>query len=592
MLYTVVKTVGVTALLCTSVHSAVLPFSHATPEVPWKRNGLFSGQEKRTDSCVNGPHTRNCWKNGFSVATDMDEKWPSALKTVKYDFDITTMTLSPDGVAKEMIVVNGQYPGPTIVADWGDIIEVNVKNGLALNGTGVHWHGLRQLGTNGMDGVDGVTECPIAPGENRTYIFQATQYGSSWYHSHYSVQYGDGMSGGIIINGPATANYDIDLGIYPFTDWFHGPVFTLNAAVLHAKGPPTADNLLVNGSMTSLSGGTYATTTLTPGKRHLLRLVNTGINNWVHVSLDGHPFKVIAADFIPIVPFTTNSLAIAVGQRYDVIIDANNTIENYWLRVGTGGGKCDGPNANAENIRAVFHYDSAPPTTPTYTASAATLPTGCYDETKIVPFVGTQVPQELPEEMTLSFFQSEATGNLVRWQVDGHAMMVDLENPTVQQIQRGVTTFKEEENVFVVGEKHQWQYWVIQQDSLTAPPIPHPIHLHGHDFYVLDQVANAKWAGDISRLSTNNPIRRDTATLPGGGYLVLAFESDNPGVWVMHCHIPFHLSAGLSVQFIERADEIFEHNGNFTGIGDTCHSWGSFMRQYYPNGITPGDSGL
>lgn len=118
----------------------------------------------------------------------------------------------------------------------------------------------------------------------------------------------------MIIHGPATGDYDIDLGALPFTDWFHASLFTVNAATAHAKGPPTADNLLVNGSMTSSSGGQYAVTTLTPGKTHRLRLVNTGINNWVHVGIDGHPFTVIAADFVPIEPFEATSLNIAVGK--------------------------------------------------------------------------------------------------------------------------------------------------------------------------------------------------------------------------------------------------------------------------------------
>lgn len=75
---------------------------------------------------------------------------------------------------------------------------------------------------------------------------------------------------------------------------------------------------------------------------------------------------------------------------------------------------------------------------------------------------------------------------------------------------------------------------VIQQ-AATAPPLPHPIHLHGHDFYVLAQAAGAQWNGDISTLKMDNPIRRDTATLPAQGYLVLAFESDNPGAWLSKC---------------------------------------------------------
>ena len=75
-----------------------------------------------------------------------------------------------------------------------------------------------------MDGANGITECPTAPGMTKTYKFKATQYGTSWYHSHYSVQYGDGIVGPMIIHGPSTENYDIDLGTLPITDWFHAPM--------------------------------------------------------------------------------------------------------------------------------------------------------------------------------------------------------------------------------------------------------------------------------------------------------------------------------------------------------------------------------
>ena len=157
----------------------------------------------------------------------------------------------------------------------------------------------------------------------------------------------------------------------------------------------------------------------------------------------------------------------------------------------------------------------------------------------------------------------------------------------------------------------QWQYWVIQQDNSTAPPVPHPIHLHGHDFFVLAQQANAVWNGDISTLNMNNPVRRDTATLPALGYLVLAFESDNPGAWLvsyttirsteicadvisqMHCHIPFHISGGLGVQFVERKDEILKSNGDLGAMQQGCADWQKYHAEHWPNGILiEGDSGL
>jgi len=522
----------------------------------------------------------------------MDEHWPDTGKVVKYHLDITDEVMSPDGFEKPVMVVNGQFPGPTLVADWGDTLEITVTSHLTTNGTGLHWHGFRQLGSNEMDGVNGITECPIAPGQTRVYRFKATQYGTTWYHSHYSVQYGDGIWGTIIINGPSTKNYDIDLGTYPITDWFHASIFAVNAAALHATGPPIADNVLVNGSMTSSSGGKYAVTTLTPGKSHLLRIVNVGINNWVHVALDGHKFTVVSADFVPIVPYETDSLSLSVGQRYDVVINANATTSNYWFRVGTGG-TCDGPNANAANIRSIFRYAGAGSGDPNSTA-AAPLPTGCYDEA-VVPYVKTSVPQEVPEELKVGFTNTAGSGNLVQWLVNGIPMDVELDYPTLQHVADGNDTFAASRHVFKVGEKNQWQYWVIQQDA-AAPPLPHPIHLHGHDFYVLDQQTGVTWSGDISRLKTDNPIRRDTATLPAQGYLVLAFESDNPGAWLMHCHIPFHISAGLGVQFLERMDEITGHIGSLDETQKGCKSWTTFEKNY-PGSINgsiliEGDSGL
>ena len=148
------------------------------------------------------------------------------------------------------MLINNQYPGPTITANWGDMIQVTVKNSLPNNGTSMHWHGMRQLGSNVMDGVNGITECPIAPGDTKTYTFQATQYGTTWYHSHFSVQYGDGIVGPLVINGPAAANYDIDLGPYPVTDWYYSTTDRLSIAaennLQQGAAPPPADTIPVS----------------------------------------------------------------------------------------------------------------------------------------------------------------------------------------------------------------------------------------------------------------------------------------------------------------------------------------------------------
>lgn len=87
--------------------------------------------------------------------------------------EIQNITLAPDGQARQVQCFNGTIPGPAIIADWGDDIVIHVTNGLEYNGTAIHWHGIRQLGTSEYDGVPGVTQCPISPGDELTYKFHA-----------------------------------------------------------------------------------------------------------------------------------------------------------------------------------------------------------------------------------------------------------------------------------------------------------------------------------------------------------------------------------------------------------------------------------
>jgi len=96
---------------------------------------------------------------------------------------IDNATIAPDGFERLSMVINGKLPGDLIEAWWGDIIEVEHTNNLQDNGTSLHFHGLRQLNTNEMDGVASITQCPVPGGGSITQTFVATQYGHTWYHS-------------------------------------------------------------------------------------------------------------------------------------------------------------------------------------------------------------------------------------------------------------------------------------------------------------------------------------------------------------------------------------------------------------------------
>ncbi|KAK7518617.1 putative multicopper oxidase, type 1 [Phyllosticta citriasiana] len=544
--------------------------------------------------CSNGPNTRGCWANGYSIATDFDAKWPNTGRTVKYNLEITNSTCNPDGaVARPCLLFNGQLPGPTIYANWGDMIQVTVTNKMPSNGTSVHWHGIRQYQTNSQDGTNGLTECPLAPGDTKTYTFQATQFGTSWFHSHFSTQYGDGASGQIVINGPASANYDEDLGTFTLSDWYYRGSFGIEALTMAAlqKGQPgpNPDNILVNGTSKSATGtGSYSTTTMKPGKRYRLRLINNSVIDAIWVSLDGHSMQVITADFVPTVPWNTNWLLVAIGQRYDVIITANQTASNYWFRANSAPG-CN--TTSALNGKAIFKYDGAPAGDPATTNTPQ--PGGC-DEPLPTPVVPNTVPsatfmsqvKNLGVDLTVSNVTTNQQ-NIVFWGINMTAIDIDWEKPTIQYVMDKNTTYPHTYNLIELPTSDIWTYWIIQETAGTKVPIAHPMHLHGHDFYILGYGTGIfDTATSPSKLNFNNPTRRDSAILPARGWLAIAFPTDNPGSWLMHCHIANHISEGLGVQFLESKDKIRLPGPDYQR---TCANWD----KYWATSIYPKtDSGL
>lgn len=192
------------------------------------------------DACSgNTASNRSLWCD-YDISTNYYDVVPDTGVTVEYWFELTNITASPDGYARNVLTVNGSFPGPTIEANWGDTVIVHVTNSLSNNGTSLHFHGIRQNYTNSMDGVNSITQCPVAPSHSVTYTWRATQYGSSWYHSHYSLQAWEGVFGGIVIHGPSTANFDTDLGMLVLNDWDHQTVDELYTSA-ETSGPPTLD---------------------------------------------------------------------------------------------------------------------------------------------------------------------------------------------------------------------------------------------------------------------------------------------------------------------------------------------------------------
>jgi FtsP/CotA-like multicopper oxidase with cupredoxin domain len=302
-----------------------------------------------------------------------------------------------------------------------------------------------------------VTECPIPPGGSKVYTFLATQYGTSWYHSHFSAQYGNGVVGTIQINGPASLPYDIDLGVFPLSDYYYQ---TADAIQIFTKnnGPPPSDNVLFNGTNVHpvTGAGKYATVTLTPGKRHRLRIINTSVENHFQVSLNNHTMTVIQSDFVPVNAFTTNSLFLGIGQRYDVTIDASQAVSNYWFNVTFGGqGFCGG--SNNPHPAAIFRYQGAPATNPTYQGVAPT-DSQCLDTLSLVPVVSRTAATAgfNPNPGNTIPVHLDVTGTpLFVWRVNGSSIDVDWNKPVIKYVMDNNSSYPATENIISVNTVNQ-----------------------------------------------------------------------------------------------------------------------------------------
>jgi FtsP/CotA-like multicopper oxidase with cupredoxin domain len=397
-----------------------------------------------------------------------------------------------------------------------------VTNSLQNNGSSIHFHGIRQGNSTLNDGVPAVTQCPIAPGGTYTYTWRATQYGSSWYHSHFSMQAWDGVLGGILINGPATADYDEDLGNLFLMDWSHQTT-DVEAIAAAQTGPPELDNGLINGTNVFGTLGSRFETTFVAGTRYRIRLVNSGADTHFKFTIDNHTMTVISSDFVPIVPYETDIVSIGMGQRYDIIVTANAVADNYWMRAIIQE-SCSN-NANPANVMGIVRYDSTSTADPVSVVNADGNVDDCDDEdlSLIVPYVALDVETDTVEDdFTVSL---KFGGNGVLWQMGTSSFVSQWNYPTVQQASEGNDTWGAAQEVFAFPDANTWVYWVVQTTNNAA----HPLHLHGHDFWVMAQ-GTGTYVSGTTALQTTNPPRRDVVMLPGGGFVVIAFVTDNPGV--------------------------------------------------------------
>jgi FtsP/CotA-like multicopper oxidase with cupredoxin domain len=444
---------------------------------------------------------------------------------------------------------NGQYPGPLIRAKQNATIVVRFTNNTALP-TAVHWHGVRI--ENRFDGVPGVTQDVVEPGQDFTYQVRFPDAGIYWYHPHHreDITQDLGLYGNMMVTSPEPDYFNPvnaeevvmlddllidDAGLFPYG---------LETAT-HALMGRFGNVLLMNGE---------ATYTLDAKRGDVVRFFLTNVSNTrvFNISFDGARTKVIGSDvgkyereaFV-------ESVVIAPAERYivEVLFDSagEHTITN--------------------RIQAIDHYRGEfRPQVDTMGVVRVAAEPGA--ESHRTAFDNARVNQDVIGEidrfraefdravdhtlemgveigaLPLPILQMIATDTFYYHPVEWNDVMPEMNylstGADVRWFVRDAKTGKENMNIddwsFTVGD-------VIRLRLINRPsnqhPMHHPIHLHGQRFLVLER----------DGVRNTNFVWKDTAVIPLGSTVDLLVEMSNPGDWMLHCHVSEHLETGMKMVF-------------------------------------------
>eukprot|EP00644_Phytophthora_capsici_P012674 jgi/Phyca11/112800/e_gw1.23.378.1 len=388
-----------------------------------------------------------------------------------------------------------------------------------------------------MDGTSEITQCHIDPNGTAIYRFMPDKAGTFWWHSHHMAQYAFGLRGPLVVHAPANQRQDWEKDI--------DGEYTIQMADLYHRHPlPTRmwDNILINnrGRYNCTAAAHHNFTECTDlqsfskfhfqaGNKYLLRLINMAALSPIVFSIDDHEFRVVAADGDHLQPSELiNSVTLNAGQRYDIVVEAKanskqNPIGSFWMR--------------ANGLHGL----------PWTRGTAAIAGEGYTYE-------------------GLGFKMQDGKGH---FSIDGGDFnhFVHPEDPPLFSIAGGMKT----EELPANANARKIEYGKhIEVVLVNVKDEQHPFHMHTHSPWVVGSgVASIEQIqkNELPPLKLLNPMTRDVYTVPpctsdgkGGcldaGYLVLRFTADNPGVWIFHCHIDWHLEAGLSMILVEGEAEL------------------------------------
>lgn len=482
---------------------------------------------------------------------------------------------NPDGLFQRRVIgVNGTWPPPPIEVSTTDSLLVHVTNGVDKPVT-LHHHGMYFNSTSWMDGAIAVSQCGIPPGQTFDYVVpinSSGQVGTYWAHGHANGIYVDGFRAPLLLHSPNetyAAQYDAEFTIV-MGDWYHTEHPVLMKQFISIANPggaePVPDSAVVyfsqNGSYLAPIAGSNpspvtsavgfnenATLPFEPGKTYRLRVINMSALAAFFFWIDGHEMRIIEADGTDTQEQLVDMLSVSAAQRYSVLVTArNDTSSNWAIHANMDTTMFDTvPSTLNPNVTSSITYASSSNITDFSPVDSYTT----TNDSALIPAVVEPAP--LPTntlELEFNFdTMSDGTNhgffnNLVYNPPLVPAIMSALslgENATSQEAYGPYS--------FVVNYGD-----VVDLVVKNADTGHHPFHLHGYKMQIvnraIDYTSNDTSLNPPLVEGQVNPMRRDTVAIPGGGSVTLRFIADNPGAWLFHCHVEWHLESGLALQLI------------------------------------------
>ncbi|MEN3794774.1 multicopper oxidase family protein [Fulvimarina sp. MAC3] len=423
----------------------------------------------------------------------------------------TQQLVSKDlGPATPVWAFNGSAPGPVLRVKAGDRLRATVQNDLDQP-TSVHWHGIRI--DNAMDGVPGLTQEAIAPGQSFTYDFVAPDPGTYWYHSHDRSweQNARGLHGALIVEeAEPWDGADRDL-VLVVDDWRLTESATIDDSFGEMMDWSHGGRL---GNFVTVNGISKPRFEVRPNERIRVRLINAANARIMELGLPGTRVHRLALDGMPTdIEEQTDPIWLAPAQRIDVLVDVPEAGTPASLVIHTNSGPVEIAEiaVSGDPVRGSMP-DPAPlpksgPSLPTNWAGAA--------RAELLMEGGAMGTMRGAMHQGREMGIRELVGMGRVWAFNGIAG--DLDDP-VGRFERGRAV------VMTIRNVTGW---------------PHAMHMHGHHFQVLSR--NEEPTGDDAL--------RDTALTLPDETMEIGFVADNPGKWLLHCHMLEHSAGGMITWF-------------------------------------------